>query len=134
MKITNRTLKAKILFLIAVSYSILILILSIANLRDIDMIKLENSDKFYHLFCYALMTMVWFFYLKIKFNTINYKILLILSLAIISYGTIIEILQLSLTTYRQFDWWDVLANSIGVLLGLIIVFIFQRLFNYKKIC
>lgn len=133
VKITNRILKTKILLFAAVVYSISILILSLVKLQNVDIIKIENSDKIYHTTCYGLMTILWLAYFKLKFKTGSIKKNLILAVAIITFGIIIEFLQLKLTTHRQFEWLDILANTIGVILGLVLVLILQKVFNDKKI-
>lgn len=38
----------------------------------------------------------------------------------VCYGGLMELAQAYLTTYRSGDWLDVLANSIGVVLGILI--------------
>lgn len=46
--------------------------------------------------------------------------------ALLSYGGLIELMQ-GLTSYRQADWRDLLADAIGVLLGLVLVTIWRKL-------
>jgi VanZ family protein len=43
---------------------------------------------------------------------------------VIVFGMLIEVLQGTLTTYRQPDWADVLANSIGVFIAFILCVVF----------
>ena len=133
MTLTKITLKARLSFFLALFYSISILILSLVNLSDIKMIKLETSDKVYHAISYALMIFFWLLYYKIKFKTVSSKQNLTLVLFIIGFGIIIEYLQLILTSYRSFDWWDVIANTAGVLIGFASFMAFLKLFNYEKI-
>jgi len=65
-------------------------------------------DKLVHLVFYFVF--MWFCMLG---GGMSLKKALILA---ISYGLIIEILQHTLTTQRQFDLLDVVANSVGALL------------------
>lgn len=129
--IIKPTLKDKILLLFAILYSILILILSLVKLENIEVIELESSDKIYHTICYAILTITWLTYFKFKIQFVKEN--LILASLIITYGIVIEYLQLNLTSYRQFDWWDVMANSTGVLIGFVISKLYHILFNNKKI-
>ena len=117
--IIKSILKAKLLFLLALIYSLSILVLSLINLKNIDIINLNASDKFYHALCYALMVFLWLLHFHFKFRPQNIKGKLVLSSIIIIFGIIIEVLQLVLTNYRSFDWWDVVANTLGVCIGLI---------------
>lgn len=57
------------------------------------------------------------------------KALLIISISIILYGIIIEVLQSTYTTQRTGDFYDVVANSIGAFTG---AYIIKRLFSGKR--
>lgn len=125
----KHTLKAKILLFIAILYSILILVLSLANLNKVEIVKLESSDKLYHLLCYALLSFLWVYFVKLKLKTLNSRIIFVTILLISIFGIIIEYLQLMLTDYRTFDWWDALANFTGVIFGILTFKLYQKLFN-----
>lgn len=127
--ITKRTLKDKICLTLAISYSFLILILSLININDIEIVTLEASDKFYHIACYAIMAFLWSYYTKLKTGSLKNNLILVLIFSISSFGIIIEVLQLTITDYRSFDWWDVLANFTGIIFGILSFKIFQKLFN-----
>ena len=86
------------------------------------------SDKFLHLFFYAVLTLLLIQGLGkqtefIKLRLFNYRYAIIIA---ISYGIIIELLQL-LIPGRSFDLLDILANGIGTLVGM---FFFYILFRY----
>lgn len=125
----KHTLKAKILLFIAILYSILILVLSLANLNKVEIVKLESSDKLYHLVCYALLSFLWVYFVKLKLKALNSRIIFVTILLISIFGIIIEYLQLMLTDYRTFDWWDALANFTGVIFGILTFKLYQKLFN-----
>lgn len=84
--------------------------------------EFENSDKVKHTLAYSILSFFWL--LSCHLGKINVKKLHLI-LIIIIYGVIIEVLQSSLTTYRTGDLLDILANSLGVLLG----YIFLKLVN-----
>lgn len=98
-------------FAIAIFLTLFITFISLVSLTGMPRIKLDNSDKIGHALAYFMLSFSWFFALKKRFNNI-----LIIAL-LISYGIIIEVLQEVLTTYRQGDFTDVLANSIGIILA-----------------
>ena len=127
--VIKHTLKAKVFLSIAILYSLAILFLSLVNLQKVEIIKLEASDKIYHAGCYCLMVLLWSLFTKSKSHSYNLKIKSILFVSISLFGIIIEYLQLYLTNYRAFDWWDVLANCIGVFVGILIFSALQKLFN-----
>ena len=75
----------------------------------------SNIDKVEHIFAYFTLAICWLFSFYHKPNK-KYFIVI----ACIIYGIIIEILQSNLTIYRTGDYLDVLANSFGVVLALLI--------------
>ena len=125
---TKTTLKDKILLSIAICYSALILFLSLINLNDIEIVSLKASDKFYHMVCYAIMAFLWSYFLNLKNGNFKIHTILFLVFSITIFGIIIEVLQITLTDYRSFDWWDVLANITGIILGVFIFKLYQKLF------
>lgn len=107
----------------ALACSILILVSSLIPMQSKLLGEVENSDKILHTFSYALLSLTWLFYLK-SINKFKFKFLLVIGLFI--YGIIIEVLQSTLTTYRTGSLYDIVANTIGIFLALLI---FERL-NY----
>lgn len=55
-----------------------------------------------------------------------------ISLVIVLFGILIEVLQGAVTEYRDPDWADILANSIGVLLALGMCLGFLKYFKRLK--
>ena len=81
----------------------------------------SNSDKLFHTFAYVIFTTLWFltFYYIFKLNKI--KALIISALFSTVFGTIIEFLQGGLTTNREADLFDVIANTIGTLIAIVVI-------------
>lgn len=129
--LTKHTWKANISFVFALSCTLLILFLSLANIGKVQIIQIEASDKVYHLAAYFILSSCWFlfFYFKKKIFSNYLKVYIIVALII--FGIIIEALQFSLTTYRTFDWWDALANSLGIFLAYFIFFKVEVFINKK---
>ncbi len=111
-------------YTIAIALTIFIAITSLVSLKGIKTVSLDisNFDKIVHFTSYFLLTLSWFFAMQTLLKNRKTKIILIVSL--ISYGIIIEALQGGMTTHRQADVLDILANSLGVLLA---TFLFPRL-------
>ncbi len=111
-------------YTIAIALTIFIAITSLVSLKGIKTVSLgiSNFDKIVHFTSYFLLTLSWFFAMQTLLKNRKTKIILIVSL--ISYGIIIEALQGGMTTHRQADVLDILANSLGVLLA---TFLFPRL-------
>lgn len=76
-------------------------------------------DKLFHIVLSAILIIVWLLYFYSKENkmmsiTTIYAVFAFCLL----YGIIIEALQYVFTTYRQADFLDVIANLIGLFIGL----------------
>lgn len=79
------------------------------------------SDKLGHTIAYLCMTFFWLIFAKYFFkNTIN---LLLVVIACIFYGIVIEFMQHYLTATRTASVLDVLANTIGAFTAFGIVFV-----------
>jgi len=123
-KVTKILLRDKYLF-IAIVVTIAISIYSLikpSETNGISFFKFSNADKIQHLIAYFCLGMSWFFAIKNSSNKKHSKIKVVI--ACIMFGIIIEGLQGTLTTYRTADFRDVIANSVGVLLALLVFNIF----------
>ncbi|CAM4210862.1 VanZ family protein [Gillisia hiemivivida] len=125
---------ARILLIIAVFYTLLITSLSLIQLGKISIGDFNPTDKMMHLGAYFVLAFVWFFYylFKIQEESLKIKGFFNISILIILFGMLIEVLQGALTDYRDPDWADMLANSIGVLLALGMCLGFLKFFKRLK--
>ncbi|MCG9971543.1 VanZ family protein [Christiangramia crocea] len=87
----------------------------------ISMAGFDPTDKMLHAGAYLFLAFLWnlFFVFKnssFKRYTSN---LLWVAFACFIFGMLIEVLQGTLTSYRTPDWWDILANSTGVILAVL---------------
>lgn len=121
---TIKLLSERNFFLLAVSWTIIIALLSLikfdVELQDLSFI--QGKDKVVHFIFYFLF--VFFWSLALYKKDLKLKILFIAIL----YGMIIEVLQDAITATRTSDLYDVLANSLGAL----VAYIFLKK-NIKKI-
>ena len=109
---------------IAVFFTISI---TIGSLVKSDLIAVEIvsvSDKTYHFIAYFLLMLSWLyaFFKREKFEE-NVKYII---LGCFIFGIIIEILQGIITSYRTASFLDILANTIGVLLAVVIFHVFEK--------
>lgn len=108
--------------IIAIFITVSIAILSLIKLGK-QPISISNIDKIEHAIAYLFLTFFWLLALvKTKYQTY------IVSICCFFYGIIIEVLQTTITTYRTGDYYDIIANSVGVLLA----FTLFSIFFYKK--
>ena len=111
---------------IAILITVSIAFLSLIKLGK-QPIQISNLDKIEHLIAYFSLGLSWLLVFKEhkKFSYKNYLIVLIC----VFYGIIIEVLQTTLTSYREGSLLDIIANTVGVLLALLI---FNKVFEKKQ--
>jgi len=102
--------------LIAVWYCIgVLLLLVVASLSLMRVPDIGINDKLSHVTTYFMLA-GWFGLLAV-----NRSVLAWTFAAVIAYGGLIELLQ-AMTPYRQAEWADLLANSIGAAFGICLYF------------
>ena len=118
---------------VAVGYTLFIGWLSLIHMPKFMEKAPTNSDKFIHATAYFLMCSFWFLFLYFKgLKDRSYKTALwVAALWSLFFGMVIEILQYDFTTYRTGDYYDMIANSTGVLVSVICIIAFRR--KLKKI-
>jgi VanZ family protein len=109
---------------IAVFFTICILFGSLVKSEFIVVESISVSDKIYHLIAYFLFMLSWLyaFFKREKFEE-NVKYII---LGCFIFGIIIEILQGVITSYRTASYLDIVANTIGVLLAVVIFHVFEK--------
>lgn len=110
LKHTKSLLNSNALWL-AIVVTISIIVLSLVNLGAAP-INFNVSDKIQHTVAYTVLSFLWLIVFR------NYKKKVIVIAACIVLGIILEYLQ-GQTGYRYFEVNDMLANTIGVLLGML---------------
>jgi VanZ family protein len=79
---------------------------------------LPYADKYVHFMMYAVLAFLLYRSTWMHKKERPHSILVLL-LTTVTYGILIEILQLTLTHDRYFEWGDIAANSTGAILLLI---------------
>ncbi|WP_420571792.1 VanZ family protein [Kordia sp.] len=107
----------------AIAWTIFITIISLISLKDAPKIGISFADKLVHGFVYFLFTIVWFFAFSKGFATTFLKknALVLSAIFAIIYGICIEIMQATLVENRQGDLEDVIANTLGTILAVIVL-------------
>ena len=109
---------------IAVFFTISITIGSLVKSDFIVVKSISVSDKIYHLIAYFLL-MLSLLYVFCKKETFQKNVKYVI-LGCIIFGIIIEILQGVITSYRTASYLDIVANTIGVLLAVVIFHVFEK--------
>ena len=102
--------------------------------EDTSVINIPNFDKFVHFTFYFVMVILGVLavreYLKTPMKFL--KVTIYMLFFAILYGIIIEVLQYTLTVNRQGDILDALANTLGALLGMLVVrILFSKKWSLK---
>ena len=113
----------KLISQFAVYYTLILIILSLVPYPDdvLPRFKLLEKDKLIHFIMYLIFALIWG--LKIE-NFLERK--MEISAYLILFGLGLEILQHVLPFGRYFDMGDFLANSIGVLFGVFILYYLKK--------
>ncbi|WP_235817978.1 VanZ family protein [Formosa haliotis] len=125
-------LNKRLLIPAAIFYTLVLSTVSLINLGNLTAGTPKNSDKAFHFLAYCLLALVWYVVFKIGFKWPKTKSLVTSGIVSICFGILIECLQGGFTQSRQFDVLDIVANSTGVFLMLIILAFIKKT-NYKKI-
>jgi len=104
--------------LIVVMYVGCIAALSLLPPKDLPQVPLfYGADKVIHFMMYFLFSVLFCWALKTE---LNYSSLFFIISVTVGWGILMEYLQLDMHIGRSFSWYDILANSLGVLSGITI--------------
>lgn len=130
----KKLLKGKTLFALTILYTILLLWLSLARFSS-SIVKVKGGDKIGHFFAYFVLTILWglFLFFSKKQNRSLKQSLSITTILCILFGVIMELFQGLLTTYRDSDGYDIIANTSGTIFAIFIfILIKDKLISFKQ--
>ena len=117
-------MKAKIKILLALTFTVLIAYGSLYSGEQNVLKHVVISDKIIHAFLYFILTISWLVAYRRKLNKSKHLLLLVIS--IITYGIILEVFQEILTQVRTAEFGDVIANSVGVVIAILLFKIVEK--------
>jgi len=107
--------------IISVTVALVIMYLSLSNANTFDKVSIFNfpfMDKIVHFGMYfALMSSIIF---ENRKNFKNLRGLLLSAIIPLLYGILMEILQSTITVNRSGSVFDVLANSVGIIVSVLV--------------
>ena len=113
---------------LAIIATLIVAILSLTAIPKINLgLEIKSGDKFLHVLAYFTLSTVWLLALRNKLGDLSSRLLLIFSL--VFYGIVLEVLQGGITNYRTGDFFDVIANTIGILLAVLLIKKFMSWFK-----
>src|SRR5690606_31008191 len=122
----------KCVFIVTVFYSLALATVCLMELKGLPDTGISFADKIFHALSYAVLTFLWYNTLVFQFKMSATKALIYASILAIIFGIIIEVLQGTVTRTRQSDVFDVIANSLGVLFLVFVLFVKNKI-TVKKI-
>jgi VanZ family protein len=111
--------KTVIWFIPAICVMLGILLLSTAVAVPIKINGVSFQDKLYHAFAYFVLVFSFLFGFK-KSRLLNRRLILQVVIGAMTYGTMLELIQYVFFDLRAFEWFDMLANIVGSLIGLLV--------------
>ena len=110
--------------LIVFFYICCIAALSLLPPQDLPKIPLfPGADKIIHFLMYLVFSLLFCWALRTERH--YYRLFLII-LVTIGWGILMEFIQLTMHAGRSFSWYDALANSLGVFVGILIYVLTTR--------
>lgn len=111
----------KNILLVAITYSTVLGIISLTSVKGIPDLGVSFADKIYHFLAYAMLSYLWFAVLFYRFTINRLKAISYAAFISIVFGIIIEVLQGGITASRISDVYDGIANTLGVLITVIVL-------------
>jgi VanZ family protein len=94
-----------------------IIALSLLPMQDLPQVPMfPEEDKLIHFLMYFGFSVLFCWTLKTE---LNFSRIFLVILVTVSWGILMEYLQLDMHLGRSFSWYDELANSIGVCFGIL---------------
>lgn len=112
---------------LALTWTALVSYLCLVRSSEIPVVQIENLDKWVHSFFHLVFTLVWFLFFRKKMwaQSILRPLVLAVGFSFV-FGILIELLQNYLSTTRNADYLDVVANIVGSLLGLLLILFLEK--------
>ncbi len=126
--ITKTLLVLKSYSLIAtILYSLALAVISLVKFRDIPDYIPSFSDKVLHFLMYGILAFLWIITFTHKFKLKRIYAIVWAGIIAVVFGIIIEVLQGTVTNTRVTDQNDIIANTLVVILVILIIVIKDRI-------
>lgn len=117
-------------FLPAVLFTAAVAYLSLTESAQAPSVAL--SDKVIHACIYLVLAIAWFLPI-VKHSPFALRLSPYVVLGVTAYGAFLELLQHFCTLTRSGEWLDLLADFVGALIGVVLVwFIQSQIINHKS--
>lgn len=118
-KLIKQLLEGKTLRIIAYAYPFFIITIMLIPTSGASKLGIPYLDKLFHFALYFLFQIIWTQLIFDSKKTASTEAVYYLAFVLFIYGIVIEVLQEFITSTRSFEYWDILANSIGLIVALL---------------
>jgi VanZ family protein len=100
----------------------------LATFSSVPLGSVSNLDKIVHAFFYLIFTILFYLSIKNSFsNTSSFKAMTLSFICSVLYGVLIEVAQDKFTATRHADIYDVLANTTGATIAVLLIFFSNKI-------
>lgn len=118
LQLIFRTYYPAVLWLVAATY---LFLMPTDGLDTTPLINIPYADKWVHVAVFFGLLQLWLIPLYLRSRAWPKKRVWLALLAAVAYGIVIEIIQGKYTAHRSADAWDVVADTTGALLGILLL-------------
>ncbi len=127
MRLIKNLLGHKTLLLLAILYTVLVTVALLSPTTGVLQFNIPFFDKLIHILIHWILTLLWLAYFftgnRYHFST---KIVVFTLFTCFFYGIVVEAFQQWFTVTRTFEIFDIVANGIGNLTGLLSFWIIKK--------
>jgi VanZ family protein len=105
----------------------------LATFSSVPLGSVSNLDKIVHAFFYLIFTILFYLSIKNSFsNTSSFKAMTLSFICSVLYGVLIEVAQDKFTATRHADIYDVLANTTGATIAVLLIFFSNKILSSES--
>jgi VanZ family protein len=105
----------------------------LATFKSVPLGSVSNLDKIVHAFFYLIFTILFYLSVKNSFsNTSSFKTMALSFFCAVLYGILIEIIQDKFTAIRHADIYDVLANTTGATIAVLLIYFSNKILSSES--
>ncbi|CAH0337002.1 hypothetical protein FVB9288_02738 [Flavobacterium sp. CECT 9288] len=105
----------------------------LATFKSVPLGSVSNLDKIVHAFFYLIFTILFYLSVKNNFsNTSSFKAMALSFFCAVLYGVLIEIIQDKFTATRHADIYDVLANTTGATIAVLLIYFSNKILSSES--
>ena len=120
MRLIKELSEPKNILFAGIFYTLFITVALLSPVSEIPQVEIPFLDKLVHVLMHVVLVIIWLWYVHLGDKShISIKNIFVVLFICFSYGVLIEALQHWFTLSRKFDFFDIIANGIGDLLGLL---------------